>query len=272
MKTKLLFALFFFVILIQAQKTFVIGSVVNDIGDKMSATIVVNTRTDERTLTDILGNFIIEAKSYDELRFVREGYDLKYVKLSIKEFNQPMLVNLQKPPVDIEEVKIAFNPTGNLKKDIAYFRTNSKTSQLNAEIRQYLRYKQTEVYPINSIPTAFKPYDFSTGQISLLNVGGGGNGGVLGLLGNAIFGKKTSSKSLNSVEIEDFYKRVKTVVDVDYFLGYGLDEYDFELFLAYADRKFSLSKKYARNFNKAAIESDLKMALVEFLKVYKTAS
>ena len=272
MKAKLLFVFSFVVFIAQAQQTFIAGHVVNDNGDNMPATLVINSRTNEKTFADNLGHFTIAAQNYDELRFVRGGYDVQYIKLSRKELDHPIVVTLQKPAVDIQEIKIAFNPTGNLKKDIAYFRTSPKASKLNAQMRQYLKYQPAETTPANTIPSAFKPYDYSAGQISLISFGPGANGGLIGLIGQSIFSKNQSNNTITAAESNDFYKKIKAAVDVNYFTGYGLDEYDFEIFLIYADKKLALSKKYARNFDKDSIEFDLKIALKDFLRVYKTAT
>ena len=86
--------------------------------------------------------------------------------------------------------------------------------------------------------------------------------------------KATSSPLLtpNYAEVQDFYRRVKDVVDLDYYKSYGMSEYDFDIFLAYTDQKNSLAKKYQRNFNRVNIESELKLALVDYLKTHKVGS
>ena len=53
-------------------------------------------------------------------------------------------------------------------------------------------------------------------------------------------------------EIVDIYYTSNTVFEGKYFTKYN--EYDFDIFLAYADRAYDLAKNYRNNFNKAAIE------------------
>ena len=273
MKTKLFFATFlFFTTLLSAQKKYVIGNVKNEVQDNIPQTYIYNPRTEELILTDISGNFIISAISTDELRVIKNGYERIALTISDKDFQKPVDVILSKLPIDIEEVQIAFHATGNLKKDLAYFKTSAKKEKLNTEMSNYMKTPMNEVAPQNTIPSAFAPRNPNEGQIPLLSIGNGGSGGLLGLLGSAIVGKKTNSPPPNYAEIQDFYRRVKDVVDVNYFKAYGMSDYDFEIFLAYVDENNNLAKRFHKNFNKSAIESELKLALADYLKSHKINS
>ena len=273
MKTKLLFTLFLFsVTLMLAQKKYVIGNVKNEVQNNIPQTYIYNPRTEEIVVTDISGDFIITAIPSDELRIVKKGFERLTLKINNGHFTQPLQLVLSKLPFEIEEVTIAFNPTGNLKKDLAYFKTSPRKEKLNEEMTQYMRGPIPDAMPQNTIPSMFAQRKPGDGQIPLLSIGSGGNGGVLGLLAGAIGGKKNNAIPPNYAEVEDFYRRVKDVIDLNYFKSYGLSEYDFDIFLAYVDQANSLSKKYYKNFNRAIIESELKIALVEYLETHKTSS
>ena len=273
MKTKLLIALFLFsVSLLFAQKKYVIGNVKNEVQNNIPQTYIYNPRTEELVITDISGDFIIAAIPSDELRVVKNGFERLTLRINERNFTESMQLVLSKLPFEIEEVTIAFNPTGNLKKDLAYFKTSPRKEKLNEEMTQYMRGPIPDAMPQNTIPSMFVQRKSGEGQIPLLSIGSGGNGGVLGLLAGAIIGKKNSSTPPNYAEVEDFYRRVKDVIDLNYFKNYGLSEYDFDIFLAYVDQANSLSKKYHKNFNRAVIESELKYALVEYLKTHKVGS
>ena len=272
MKTKLLIPLFLFsVSLLFAQKKYVIGNVKNEVQNNIPQTYIYNPRTEEVVVTDISGDFIIAALPSDELRIVKNGFERLTLKIKEDNFTKSLQLILIKLPFEIEEVTIAFNPTGNLKKDLGYFKTSPKTEKLNKEMTQYMRGPIPDAMPQNTIPSMFSNKS-GEGQVSLLSIGGGGNGGVLGLLAGALAGKKNSSTPPNYAEVEDFYRRVKDVIDLNYFKNYGLSEYDFDIFLAYVDQANSLAKKYHKNFNRVVIESELKIALVEYLKTHKVGS
>ena len=273
MKTKLLIPLFLFsVSLLFAQKKYVIGNVKNEVQNNIPQTYIYNPRTEEIVVTDISGDFLISAIPTDELRIVKSGFERLTFKIKDENFTKPLQLILSKLPFEIEEVAIAFNPTGDLKKDLAYFKTSPKKLKLNEQMTQYMRGPITEQLPQNKIPTMFAPRNLGEGQVSLLSIGSGGSGGILGLIGSAIAGKKNNSSPPNYAEVNDFYRRVKDVIDLEYYKNYGLSEYDFDIFLAYVDQVNSLSKKYHRNFNRAVIDSELKIALVEYLKTHKVGS
>jgi len=262
-----LFSLFFFVFasLFYSQKRYILGNVKNEIHKDIPDTYIYNPRTEELTVTDISGNFIISAIASDELRVVKKGYERTYIKISDDEFTKPVEVVLSKIPYEIPEVEIAFNPTGDLKKDLGYFKTSEKTARLNTEMTDYMKGPMNSPIPQNKIPSAFAPPDFSAGQANVLGI----LSAAAGLL------KKATSPAVttpNFAETQDFYRRVKDVVDINYFKGYGMSEYDFEIFLAYVDKTASLTKRFHKNFNKAAIESELKLALVNYLKTHKLDS
>lgn len=273
MKTKLLFALFLFSFsVLSAQKKYLIGNVKNEVQNNIPQTYIYNPRTEELVVTDISGDFIISAIPSDELRVVKNGFERLTLKIKDGDFSKSLQLVLSKLPFEIEEVTIAFNPTGDLKKDLAYFKTAPRTEKLNKEMTQYMRGPIPDAMPQNTVPSMFAQRNPGEGQISLLSIGSGGNGGLAGLIASTIAGKKNRSTPPNYAEVEDFYRRVKDVIDLDYYKNYGLSEYDFDIFLAYVDQVNSLARKYHKNFNRAVIESELKLALVEYLKTHKVGS
>ncbi len=266
MKQKLLFIFLLFFCFYQGQTQTVIGTVVGEDGHALNGITIYNTRSEQKVVPDQKGDFIIDAKLMDELRVFKEGYEMQYIKISKANFEQPLKILLIRNPIDIDEVKLSFQATGNLKNDMAFLKENRKKAELNETIRMALKSPRTDVPYANQVPSAFKTHDFSAGQVSLFDSNGGG---LLGLVAKSIFGKKTKPV-VNQMDTKVFYQKIKEVVDLDYFYQHGLDEYDFGIFLVYADKKMKLSERYAYNFNPKMIESDLKVALVEFLKTHKT--
>ena len=269
MKLKLLSLLILLCsIKIFAQSDYILGNVANDSGDKLPLASIHNLRTDQIVTSDKMGNFAIAAKPTDELRIVRQGYERKVVSLTSESFSKSLDVQLVTIPIEIEEVTLAFKPTGILKKDIARLNPPAKVTALNMEMNNYMRTPMNEVHPTAKIPSAFAPRNPGEGQMNLFSIGSGG-GGLLGAVAGLVTKAGTSPKTTaNYAEKQEFYKRVKAAIDLEYYTKYGLDEYDFDIFLAYADEQKSLSKNYRNNFNKAAIEFSLKEVFSEYLKTH----
>ncbi len=269
MKTsRLLFIFLFFTTRFFAQTQYILGNIANESGDKLPFASIYNLRTDQIVMSDKMGNFVIAAQALDELRISRQGYERKVVTLTPENFSESLNVNLTTIPEEIEEVKLSFRPSGILKKDVTRLNPPPRVAELNTAMNLYMKTPSSEVIPKASVPSAFKPHDFSAGQVPLLSMGSGG-GSVVSAISGLIRRSGDSPKTTaDYAETEEFYKRVKSVIDIGYYTKYGLDEYDFDIFLAYADRAYDLAKNYRKNFNKAAIEFRLKEAFAEYIKTH----
>ncbi|MCG2792876.1 MAG: hypothetical protein L6262_04935 [Weeksellaceae bacterium] len=258
-----LFSVFLLLFFIKAfsQSDYVMGNIANENGDKLPNTSIVNLRTEQVVISDGRGNFVIAAKASDELRVARQGYERKNLILNTEDFSKSINVKLFTIPQEIEEVKLTFRPTGILKKDVTRLNPPPRVVALNGAMNLYMRTPPNGVTPTATTPSAFRQTNLSAGQLNILGLASA----IGGLIKKAGESPKTTA---NYAEKQEFYKRVKASVNMDYYLGYGLDEYDFDIFLAYADESRGLSKNYRNNFNKAAIESQLKMAFAEYLKTH----
>jgi len=245
-----------------SQSDYILGNVSNESGDKLPFASIYNLRTDQVVVSDKMGNFAIAAKSSDELRIVRSGYERKSITINPESFLKSLEVRLTTIPQEIEEVKLAFKPTGILKKDVTRLNPPPKIVALNSAMNLYMRTPLSEVTPKISTPSAFQQKDFSAGQLNVLGLAGA----IGGLMKKAGESPKTTA---DYAETQEFYKRVKVAINLDYYTQYGLDEYDFDIFLAYADQAYNLAKNYRKNFNKAAIEYKLKEAFTEYIRTNK---
>ncbi|RZJ36519.1 MAG: hypothetical protein EOO18_07375 [Chryseobacterium sp.] len=262
MKIKLLSLLIFlFFIKTFSQSDYVMGNISNENGDRLPNTSIVNLRTDQIVISDFMGNFVIAARSSDELRIAREGYERKNLSLSADDFSKSLNVRLLTVAQEIEEVKLTFRPTGILKKDVTRLNPPPKVVALNMAMNLYMTKPLNEVAPKATTPSAFKQPNLSAGQMDMVKLAGA----IGSLIGKA---SQTYKTTANYSEKQEFYKRVKAVVNLDEYKSYGLDEYDIDIFLAYADEQKDLSKNYRNNFNKVAIESQLKIAFAEYIKTH----
>lgn len=265
MKTKLLFLLFFIVSVAAYSQEYIFGKVTSEFGDEMGNVVVINSRTDEKILTDKDGNFMISAKPFDELRFVKNGYERIIQKLSSENYSKPLNVILEKSPFVIEEVELAFTPTGNIVKDAKSLDPPKKVTELNRDMAVYMKTKPTEAAPKLTTPSAFSQPNYSAGQVNVL--------GVLSSI-HKLFKKSTEYPLTNAnyAETQEFYRRIKTTLDLSFYTKQGWDEEEIDRFLIYADQNFQLARKYRKNFNVVAIQNDMKMAYVEYVKTRKVKS
>ena len=258
---RFLFFVFFIVgSYISAQSTSIIGTVISEFGDKLPYTLIINIRTEDRAISDKEGHFIIDAKPNDEIRFIRNNYERLDLKLADEDFTKPTVVKLKAYEHEIPELKLGFVPTGNLKKDILRLEkpSDQKVASLNKDLDLYLRSGKNILLPKNNAGNSFNPIaNLNHGSLDLLGLAKG----ISKLVGKAVENPKTQA---NYHEKEVFYKKVRTVIDVEYFANAGIVDYDLDRLIAYTDTKYELSKLYRNNFDISKIEYYLKLALSDF--------
>ena len=265
MKRKLLFIALLVCSFSVFSQEYIFGKVKSEFGNELFETVVINTRTDEKVLTDKDGNYMIYAKPTDQLRFVKSGYERTDVKITIQNYSSPLNVSLSKSPFIIPEVEIAFHPTGNLKKDSRALDQPKKVVALNSSLNSYMMTPLTEVAPKLSTPSAFAQPNYNAGQVNILG---------LASAVSSLFNKATQQPLTkpNYSETQDFYRRIKTTMDLSFYFNQGWDEEEIDRFLIYADQTYSLAKKYRNNFNITAISWDMKLAYKEYIKTRKVRS
>lgn len=235
---------------------------VSESNTEMHDVMVLNVRTDEKTLTNNDGHFMIAAKNYDELRFVKAGYDRIVVKISPQNYSEPLNISLLKSPYVIEEVEIGFQASGDLKKDVKNLEPSRKTVALNNAMKLYMKKPPTDVAPTLKTPSAFAQPDYNAGQVNILGLGSA----IAGLINKATTEPLTKA---NYAETQVFFREVKNTIDLSFYYKQGWDEYEMDRFLIYADDNFNLAKKYRKTFNVQAISADMKMAYVNYVKTHK---
>lgn len=265
MRTNLLLLFFLFISVSVLSQEYIFGKITSEFGDELPNTIIINTRTDEKLLADKDGNYMIAAKPFDELRFVKNGYERNSAKITTENFSKPLNIQLVLAPHLIEEVEIAFHPTGNLRKDAKSLDPPKKVVALNSSLSDYMITPPTEVAPQLSTPSSFNSPNLNAGQVNVLGV----ISAVTGLLKKATTDPLTKA---NYAETQEFYYRIKTTMDLSFYTSQGWDEEEIDRFLIYADESYSLAKKYRKNFDVAAISSQMKMAYKEYIKTHKVKS
>ena len=269
MTTKLLLLSLLLTALSAYSQEYIFGKVKSEFGNELFETVVINTRTDEKVLTDKDGNYMIYAKPTDQLRFVKSGYERTDVKITIQNYSSSLNVSLSKSPFIIPEVEIAFHPTGNLKKDSRALDQPKKVVALNSSLNSYMMTPLTEVAPKLSTPSAFAPRDLRSGQMTLIGI----NTESIVSTVSKLFGKNREQlTTANYAETQEFYRRIKNTVDLTFYTSQGWDEEEIDRFLIYADRLYELAKKYRKSFDVAQISSEMKVAYAEDIKTRKIGS
>lgn len=261
MKTTLSFTVFLLFCsgLVSAQQ-YLFGKVVTEENNPIVGVQVVNMRTNEITVTDTKGIFMIAALSGDKIRVVSQRFVPQEFRAASANFEKPVDIVMLRQEVEIPEVKIAFVPSGDLKKDVQALKQSGKVNRLKSELNTYMQKPPAGgAEPKLSMPqTLAMGPNYSAGQVNVLGLAGA----VAGLIHNAV---KPKPIIANYYETEAFFAEVRTRIDRKYFTEHGLDDFRFDELVAYANMRYNLATKYRGNFDEAAITSYLKSALKDFL-------
>ena len=225
------YLIFIFFSIITYGQNIVSGNVSSENGFIIQNVLVINIKTGSKTYTNNEGSFKIKANVNDELRFIIENYERGSKVVKNNDFLNSISIQLVRVPIEIQEVKVVAKPTGDLEKDSKKFSVDKKTTELNVAMNKYMKEKLTEVLPKNSIPSSFAPPNLYAGQVNLLS--------ILGFIINPkeSLGIK-NDKILNFSETNEFYKKVKESFYGKYYIDYGLDEFEFEAYIIYLDKKY----------------------------------
>ena len=99
---KRLLFFYFLIISIAICSQTISGTVISEESNPISKVLIVNMTSNQKVYSDNVGNFSIEGKIGDELRFAKERYKGEKIIIS----NNLFKVVLQQLPQEIEEVKI----------------------------------------------------------------------------------------------------------------------------------------------------------------------
>lgn len=237
----------------------VTGKIVDENGMNINSVLIINISNNKSTHSDVSGQFVIEAEENDEIRLVKEGYYRSDKKINGDYLNSPLYIRLLKTETLIPEVKISYQPTGNLERDSKYYGEGKRLAELESSMDAYMRSPLKEPLPKNTISKTFKGHDFSAGQIDLVNTFLAG----LGLIKKAVRPKITTADYNETV---NFINRIKLEINLDFMTELGMDEEQIDKFLVYANDTRELAKKYRKDFKNHVVESELKIAFREYRK------
>lgn len=142
MKLKLFsfFILFLSFYSLKAQE-FVFGKLFTEDKVEIQGVTVLNVRTDERTLTNREGHFMLAAKIGDEIRCISSGFERFSKRVDANDMKFPINITMIKSAILIEEVELSKKLTGDLKIDVKRVDAPAKVQKLKKEMNRYMSMK-----------------------------------------------------------------------------------------------------------------------------------
>ncbi len=122
----------------------ILGTVFDEENKPLPAVLVFNMKTEQKTYTNINGEFTIGVRLNDELRFIRNGFERNSKIMSSNDFNGNLSIKMSRTVMEIEEVKIAYKPIGDLNKDLKNYGDAKSVQKLKSETAKYIRSESTE--------------------------------------------------------------------------------------------------------------------------------
>ncbi len=120
------------------------GTITDEEGNPLPATLVFNLQTEQKSYTDLQGSFSIDANQNEELRFIRPGFDRFSKIISSQDFNYTFQISLFRTTAQIEEIEISQQPTGNLTNDSKNYGDKKAVAKLKSETAKYIRSESTK--------------------------------------------------------------------------------------------------------------------------------
>lgn len=141
MKFKLLFILSVISFIQMNAQNYIFGKISSEDLSEVPNVTVINMRTNEQTLTNRDGHFMVSGREGDVLRFFKNGFERTDRKVSKENVESPMNVKLVRAAELIAEVEIKKGLSGDLKIDSKTLNQPKKVEKLKAEINNYLKQK-----------------------------------------------------------------------------------------------------------------------------------
>ena len=111
------------------------GVVTNEDHNPIPAVLVINIITNQKTTTNLRGEFTIDASVNNELRFVRKGFERNAKVILQQDFLENLQISLIRTAEEIEEVKVSpLQLTGDLNKDSKSLTKIDKTAQVEKAV------------------------------------------------------------------------------------------------------------------------------------------
>jgi len=111
MRTKLLLTLLLNFIVLHSQAQSQVHGVIKSYGLPLKDVEIINQNNSQMALSDENGNFLIPANVNDKITFYSDGYQTNAVYFDVKMLAQPLIVEMMKKTIELDEVIIEQNAT-----------------------------------------------------------------------------------------------------------------------------------------------------------------
>ncbi|QIG89368.1 hypothetical protein G6R40_06595 [Chryseobacterium sp. POL2] len=209
----------------------------------VKSALIINLKTDQKTLTNDKGEFIIPANTNDKIRITKEGFEIIEFRSSEDSSSKDYI--LKPIPTEIEEVKITYLPTGNLKKDSEYYGASLRERRVNTGLRKYFK-KPSDLSVLQPKPGEF-----------IQPVGSGFS-----------FGKIDDKWALS-----DFVMWLHAELSDEYFAEFEISPNDIDRFIYFSLSSFNQKEKqnilkygYCSNFNIGQLKLLFEKTILNFKK------
>ncbi|MGG5208796.1 carboxypeptidase regulatory-like domain-containing protein [Chryseobacterium sp. MIQD13] len=226
------------------------GRITDDSGENLSAVTVINMSSDQKVYSNSMGLFSIEAFPNDELRFIKADFLRVFATVPANGFNSPLLVTMIPIPKEIEEVKVAKKPTGDLETD----------SRLASKIDKGEVVEQAVGLPQPVGKMREKPAEVKQVLLPIL-LGGLDVQGVYDLISGKA---RRQKRQYRYDDLQEHIAWVRNRVDNEYFTKVGIPEERISEFIQYS---FEV-KPQIRTYVKAKNLSGALLGMEETMPVY----
>lgn len=124
---------------------YIFGKITNEDAVELKQVTIINLNTEERAFSDNSGYYMIRAEVGQEIRFIASRFERTSFKISQNHFTKPLNIVLKQIPQEIEEVKIGYRVTGDLKEDTKHFGNRGKVKKIQDDVANYISQKSAPI-------------------------------------------------------------------------------------------------------------------------------
>ncbi|WP_379968923.1 carboxypeptidase regulatory-like domain-containing protein [Epilithonimonas sp. UC225_85] len=228
------------------------GVVVTEESARLPKTLVINITSEQKIWSNDMGEFSINAKIGDEIRFVKENYERERV---IVKNNYFLTVRLIKMPLEIEEVKISnIKITGDINNDASRLKTRDSKEELRQAIGLPKAPEKSREKPADAVDDVLMPFLRIPPAVNIQGIY------------DVVSGKSKKMKRLYKYEdTQDDIKWIRSKIENNYFTEAGIPTDKINDFILFSLQDSSVAR-YAKAKNTTGLITALEQQIPVFLK------
>ena len=228
------------------------GVVVTEGSARLPGTLIVNITSDQKVLSNDVGEFSINAKTGDEIRFVKENYERGNVIIKNDYF---LTVRLLRIPIEIEEVNVSkIRITGNINTDASRLKIRDQEEELRQSIGLPKAPEKSREKPADAMNDILAPL---IGIPPIVNVQA---------IYDVVSGKSKRQKRLYKYEdTQGDIRWIRSKIEDNYFTEAEIPKDKINDFLLFSLQDASVSR-YAKARNTTGLMSALEKQIPAFVR------